>query len=102
MIPEKFECAGFVINVKIVDKLHNNEYGLYCDATNTISIAKTVDVADIGKVELTEQQMLNTFMHELVHVWQFYFNNTYDEAQAQVFANFMCEYIKTKENQLPF
>lgn len=102
MIPEKFECAGFVINVKLVDKLHNNEYGLYCDATNTISIAKTVDVDDIGKVELTEQQILNTFMHELVHVWQFYFNNRYDEAQAQVFANFMCEYIKTKENQLPF
>ena len=64
--------------------------------------AKTVDVDDIGKVELTEQQILNTFMHELMHVWQFYFNNHYDEAQAQVFANFMCEYIKTKENQLPF
>lgn len=94
-IPEKFECAGFVINVKIVDKLSNNEYGSYCDTTNTISIAKTIDVADIGKVELTKQQMLNTFMHELVHVWQFYFDNHYDEAQAQVFANFICEFFKT-------
>lgn len=102
MIPEKFQCAGFTIQVKLVDKLTDNAYGNYCDATNTISIAKTVDVTDIGKVELTDQQMLNTFMHELVHVWQFYFNNNYDEAQAQVFANFMCEYVKTKENQLPF
>lgn len=97
-IPEKFECAGFVINIKIVDKLSNNEYGLYCDATNTITIAKTVDVPDIGIVNLTEQQLFNTFAHELIHVWQFYYNNEYSESQAQVFANFICEFFKTIKN----
>lgn len=102
MIPEKFECAGFTINVKLVDKLSSNVYGNYCDATNTITIAKTVEVADIGIVELSHEQILNTFMHELVHVWQFYFDNHFDEAQAQVFANFMCEYLRTNKNRIPF
>ena len=43
-IPESFHCAGFNIKVEIVDKLPSNNYGEYCDATNTISIGKKVDV----------------------------------------------------------
>lgn len=32
-----------------------------------------------------------------IHAFQFYYDNKFDEAQAQVFANFMCEFIETKE-----
>lgn len=96
MIPKHFECAGFTIKIEIVDKLKSNNYGQFCDATNTIKIAKTVEIEDEGTVELTEEQRFNTFFHELVHVFQFYYDNEYCEAQAQVFANFLCEYEKTK------
>ena len=102
-IPKQFNCAGFTIKVEIEDHLNGNNYGYFCDATNTIKLARTVDVEgaeNIGKVTLTEQQIQNTFYHEVMHVWQFYFNNQYDEAQAQVFANFMSEFIRTKN--MPF
>lgn len=95
-IPKQFNCAGFTIKVEIENHLNDNQYGCFCDATNTIKIARTVDVEGT-KVTLTEQQIQNTFYHEIMHVWQFYFNNQYDEAQAQVFANFICEFIKTKK-----
>ena len=102
-IPKQFNCAGFTIKVELEDHLNDNNYGCFCDATNTIKLARTVDVGEfenLGKVTLTEQQIQNTFYHELMHVWQFYFNNQYDEAQAQVFANFMSEFIRKKN--MPF
>lgn len=46
-------------------------------------------------VRLTEDQITNTFWHELIHCFQFYFDNSYSEAQSQVYANFMCEYFKS-------
>lgn len=98
MIPSSFECAGFTIKVEIVDSTKNNSYGQFCDATNTIKIAKTVEAEGEGTITLTEAQKLNTFYHELIHVFQFYYNNDFAESQAQVFANFICEYERTKQN----
>lgn len=99
-IPKSFKCAGFTITVELIDKLESGNYGEFCDATNTISLAKIVPVKDRGDITVTEQQLYNTFAHEVVHVWQFYYNNEYSEAEAQVFANFICEYFNTKENKL--
>lgn len=50
-----------------------------------------------GVVTVSDEQMRNTFYHELFHAFQFYFNNEFNEAQAQVYANFMCEFIETTE-----
>ena len=63
-IPKKFKIANNWITVNIVESLSNSEYGTYNDAKQEINIAKTVDT-DEGTVQLTEEQMLNTFMHEL-------------------------------------
>ena len=49
--------------------------------------------------DLEEGQIENTFWHELFHVFNFYFNTEQDEALAQTFANFMCEYLATKRVQ---
>lgn len=48
---------------------------------------------------MEEGQIENTFWHELFHVFNFYFNTEQDEALAQTFANFMCEYLATKRVQ---
>lgn len=93
-IPKEFKCAGFTIKVTIVDSLPDNEYGNFCDATNEIKIARTMKVED-KVVELTKEQLLNTYLHELWHCFQFYFDNSYSEAQAQTYANFMCEYLRS-------
>lgn len=94
-IPKKFKIANNWITVNIVESLSNNEYGTYNDAKQEINIAKTVDT-DEETVQLTEEQMLNTFMHELTHCMQFYFDTNTTEAQAQVYANFLCEFLNTK------
>ena len=94
-LPSEFKCAGNTIKVQLVEKTHNNNYGNWCDATNTITIAKTVELEDKTVVRLTEDQITNTFWHELIHCFQFYFDNSYSEAQSQVYANFMCEYFKS-------
>ena len=97
IIPKKFKIANNWISVEVVDKLDNNDYGIYNDAKNLIKIAKTVN-ADDEIVTLSDKQLFNTLMHELVHVMQFYYDNSTIESQAQVFANFLCEFFDTKED----
>lgn len=63
-IPKKFKIANNWITINIVESLSNNEYDTYNDAKQEINISKTIDT-DEGTVQLTEEQMLNTFMHEL-------------------------------------
>ena len=46
---------------------------------------------------MSDEQLRNTFYHGLFHVFQFYYNNEFNEIQAQVYANFMCEFIETTE-----
>lgn len=94
-IPTEFKCAGNVIKVNLVEKTDTNSYGNWCDATNTINIAKTIEIDSKTTVNLTEDQIFNTFMHELMHCFQFYYDNNSIEAQAQVYANFLCEYFKS-------
>ena len=94
-IPKKFKIANNWITVNIVESLSNNEYGTYNDAKPEINIARTVET-DEEVVQLSEAQMLNTFAHELTHCMQFYFDNNTTEAQAQVYANFLCEFLDTK------
>lgn len=91
-LPSEFKCAGFTIKVIIEDELPNGDYGSFCDARNEIKIARTVK-SDNQIVELTEEQITNTFWHELFHCFQFYYDNEYSEGQSQTYANFMCEYF---------
>ena len=46
---------------------------------------------------IQEDEILNTFWHEVFHSFQYYWNNKCDEDFAQVLSNFMCELEQTKE-----
>ena len=94
-LPDNFKIANQEITVVIEDSLPNNDYGYFCDVTNTIKLARTINSEYDGTISLSDNQIRNTFYHELFHVFQFYFNNELDEAQAQVYANFICEFIET-------
>lgn len=98
IIPKKFKIANNWVTVEVVDSLPNNDYGTFCDAKQLIQIAKTV-IADDEVVELTKEQLENTFWHEYCHAMQFYFDNNYNEAQAQCYANFICEFFNTKVDE---
>lgn len=94
-IPKKFKIANNWITVNIVKSLPNSNYGIYNEAKQEINIAKTVKI-DNEIVQLTEELILNTFMRELTHCMQFYFDHNITEVQAQVYANFLCEFLNTK------
>lgn len=96
-LPNKFKIANQEITVVIEDSLPNDDYGYFCDATNVIKLARTINSRYDEKITLSDEQIRNTFYHELFHVFQFYLNNKFDETQAQVYANFMCEFIETTE-----
>lgn len=90
MIYKKFKIANQTIRTKLVSSLEGGEYGKFNDAKNEILLATNVEV-DGETIELTVEQIENTYWHEVIHAFQFYFNNSYDEAQAQCFSNFICE-----------
>lgn len=77
-LPDKFKIANQEITVVMEDSLPNNNFGYFCDATNTIKLAKTIDTSYEGKVSMNDEQLRNTFYHELFHVFQFYFDNRID------------------------
>lgn len=85
-LPDKFKIANQEITVVIEEIL-----------PNMIKLARTLKTEHDGVVTVSDEQMRNTFYHELFHAFQFYFNNEFNEAQAQVYANFMCEFIETTE-----
>ncbi len=97
LFPKRFKVANQEISVVIEDSLPDSNYGYFCDVTNVIKLARTIDTEYDGVVTLTEEQMRNTFWHEVIHVFQFYFNTNTDEAQAQSFANFMREFESSRE-----
>lgn len=55
---------------------------IFCDATNTIKLARAVKSEYEGNVSMSYEQLRNTFYHELFHVFQFYYNNEFNEIQA--------------------
>lgn len=95
-IPSSFKIANNEIKVVIedIDSI-SSHYGTFCDANNTITIYKSVKVEGIVYT-LTEEQILNTFYHELIHCFQFYAGIEYDEREAQTYANFLREYYASK------
>lgn len=99
LIPDSFKCAGFTIKIEIYDKLPDNDYGDFDDARNIIRLARSVEV-DKETIQLTNEQIHNTLWHEIVHCFQFYYDNKYSESQAQIFANFMQEFLRTKTYSL--
>lgn len=90
-LPKEFTIANNKYTIDFTDTVKdvtgNDLFGDHSAVTNKIRIAKTVD-----KVELNEEQIKNTFWHELFHAFQYFFCNRCDEAEAQCFANFMREY----------
>ena len=48
-------------------------------------------------IELTDEQVYNSWYHELFHAFNFFWDNGGDESLAQSFANFMREFESTKQ-----
>lgn len=93
-IPSTFTINTQPITVEIVPKLSNSDFGQYNPVTDTIKIAKTI-INEDGETELTEEQILNSFFHELLHVFQFHANGDTDETQSSTYAGYIIEFLKS-------
>jgi len=91
-IPSSFKIGGQEYNVEIVDKLDDDIYGEYSYTPPVIRIARYS-----AGTEVPENQRKATFWHELFHAFQYMFDCTTDEAQAQCFSNFMMEFLESKK-----
>ena len=96
LVPKEFRIACHTIKVVIDDK--GDSYGCYDSLRNTIHLNLEVGDDDHQYVAQSKEQFMNTYYHELVHVFQFFFNTDMDEALAQSFSNMICEYLETKIN----
>lgn len=95
-LPKHFWIAQQMILVEIKDE-PGDVFGYFDTAHNVIVIyTKMQSNYDHKVVELSEEQILNTYYHELFHCFNYFWNTDTDEALAQVFANFMREYERTK------
>ena len=92
---KSFSIAGIKHSIELVDSIDNGEsFGKFIAAGQKILIAKRVK-ADDDWYSQSDESLENTMWHEIMHAFQFDTTTDYDETQAQVFANFMCEFNKT-------
>lgn len=97
-LPSSFKIANQEYSVILVDSLDDRNFGEFDSVKCEIRVATSVKSAyDDEYYELTEEQILNTFWHELFHCFNWHLNNDVDESIAQSFANFMREFETTKE-----
>ena len=97
IIPDKFKIAGFNITVNKVDKTDDNDFGFWDDVTNTITVSQNISCKNGELTALSDRQILNTFYHELFHTFQFFSGKEYNEQDCNIFANFMLEFLETKQ-----
>jgi hypothetical protein len=97
-IPKKFTIGGQEFEVKLVDRIRDtNNYGEFSYCPALIEIA-TKYYDEQGCHHIPENQIKNTYWHEVFHAFNYMWNADTDESLAQSFANFMCEYEESKEN----
>lgn len=98
-IIKRFKVAGHEYIVEHPKAVYSNEDTIFGDHNSIrcrIRVAQTL--MDNGEeVTLTDAQIRNTFWHEVFHAFNYYWNNEQNEDLAQTFANFMCEFIETKQ-----
>jgi hypothetical protein len=94
-IPKSFIIHGHTITVEVVELCKDSsEYGYYDDVSEKIVIAKSVKVNDTI-VKLSQVQIEHTFLHELIHCFQFHIKGEFDEVEAQSYAGLLLEFFST-------
>lgn len=94
-IPEKFTINTQEIKVEIVDTISDGCFGQYNDITDTIKLAKYVKDDDGERIALSEEQILNTFLHEMLHAFQWHSKGETSEVESSTYSGYFIEFIKS-------
>lgn len=98
-IPKRFTVGGSTYKVIAVENSEIDLGGALGDFTNLlheIRIAKTCRLEE-EIIDIPEDEFLKTYLHELGHCFDYYYRSGNSEEFANAFANFMYEYLTTKE-----
>lgn len=99
-IPKRFKIANHEYRVIVQDFIYDSNgetiYGLHDPVKLEITIATKIRRNE-EVIDLIEEQILNSWYHELFHAFNFFWDNGGDESLAQTFANFMREFESTKQ-----
>ncbi len=93
-IPSKFTIFGQTITVDIVESIKENSYGNFNDGLMKVTLAKTIEI-DNKSIQLSQQQIESTFLHEVTHAMQFMIKGSYDENEAASYSNALYEVINS-------
>lgn len=97
-IPKKFKIGGQWFEVKFQDLIDNGDnFGEFSYCPPYIKLATKYKDEHNNLVDIPENQLENTFKHELMHCWQYMKGSETDETEASTFAAFWCEFDETKE-----
>ena len=97
-IPKYFKIGNQQYKVSIVDYLSDGNFGEFDSVKAEIRIARKVKSSYTDElVDLQDEQILNTWYHELFHCFNWHMNCDTSETIAQSFANFMREYETSKD-----
>ena len=94
-IPEKFTINLQEVKIEIVDTLPDQKFGEYNCITDTIKVAKYVKDDDGTIHPLKEEQMENTFWHELLHAFQWHSKGDFFEEESNTYAGYLLEFFKS-------
>ena len=99
LIPKEFVINGSKYYVKLVNSSENDldgNYGDFSNLTHELRIALNAKL-DNKKIPIRDDEVLKTYLHELGHCFNYYYNSEVSEEFANAFSNFMYDYLHTKE-----
>ena len=100
LIPKKFTVGGSEYEVELADSMDDidGNYGDFTILKHKIRVALNGELEDNNeKIKIREDEVLKTYLHELAHCFNYYYNTEVTEEFANAFANFFYEYLHTKE-----
>lgn len=102
-IPKQFIIHGHTVKViqRDIDNKEDNRYGYYDSVREEIVVFKQVRV-DGEPVDLIDTQIQATFLHELVHCFQWHIKGQTDEWEAQSYSGLMVEFLQTRQDNEEF
>ena len=86
---------------KEIDSKEDNRYGYYDSVREEIIIFNKVRV-DGEPVDLIDTQIQATFLHELIHCFQWHIKGCTDEWEAQSYSGLMVEFLQTRQDNEEF
>lgn len=99
-LPSSFKIANQIYTVKLVHHLDDANFGEFDSVKAEIRVASYVLSSYTNEfVKLSEEQILNSYWHEVFHCFNWHMNTECDETLAQSFANFIREYLTSVQNE---